>query len=238
MILEQVEELAGLCTQLQKRREAVQHTMALQQRLGLLTEWQRALALISDFAETYKARTGRGVEELDRLAADRMFLLVRQVTQRFEQDPTSFVHGDLFAAFRRELLALGESLRRSAASAWKRYADEHAPAAHADLFEIFRALPRYADATELIRRRSAQLRLLRDKPLPTAAEFNDFDQLASQLRQAWEELGSDDLPDEVLEFLRGTVAERGGAPLELATPTVLEWLRNRGMLTAFRVRAV
>jgi hypothetical protein len=212
--------------------------MALQQRLELLTEWQEALALIADFAESYTARTGGGPEELERLTADRMLLLVRQAAQRFEQDPTSFVHGDHFSAFRREFLALAESLRRSAANGWKRYADEHAPAARADLFEIFRALPRYADATESIRRRSVQLRLLRDKPLPTAEEFNDFNQLVSQLRQTWEELESDDLPDQVVNFLRAAVADRSGAPLELMTPTVLEWLRNRGMLTAFRVRAV
>jgi hypothetical protein len=63
----------------------------------------------------------------------------------------------------------------------------------------------------------------------------EFDNAVIHAKEIWEErLGGGDLPVEVGAFL-SAAGTRDGAPLELITPVVTEWLRGHGVLSAFRV---
>lgn len=62
-----------------------------------------------------------------------------------------------------------------------------------------------------------------------------MDELIERLTTAWNSLNSTEVPEEVLDFLKQVVTSNG-APMNLLTPTVQQWLDARGIDSSFRIR--
>jgi hypothetical protein len=60
------------------------------------------------------------------------------------------------------------------------------------------------------------------------------DRLIEQLKQCWDGLNADEVPEAVLRFLR--VAANEGATLGLLTPEVKDWLAKHGLIDSLRIR--
>ncbi|MNY30786.1 hypothetical protein D3C86_1649130 [compost metagenome] len=68
---------------------------------------------------------------------------------------------------------------------------------------------------------------------PNAAKQR-LDELLTAHNAAWSELTAEGIPAAVLAFIRACAGE--GAPIGLLTTEVLEWLTQRSLMNAFRIK--
>ena len=82
--------------------------------------------------------------------------------------------------------------------------------------------------------RDLNTQIQRQKLPQTFEEFEQIERLIDQLREHWLTLSSDDFPETVLHFLKATVDF--GAPLNLLTTEVRDWLDYHGISDSLRIR--
>tara|TARA_B100001123_G_scaffold446792_2_gene602327 strand:- start:462 stop:1178 length:717 start_codon:yes stop_codon:yes gene_type:complete len=68
----------------------------------------------------------------------------------------------------------------------------------------------------------------------TDTALKTYDRLCAEITKHYGKLESDDLPKEVLEFLRKSQS-LSGAPLLMVTEEVLDWLKEKKLLKSFKV---
>jgi hypothetical protein len=164
----------------------------------------------------------RANELLERFRADRTSLEAADETFRFE--------------FRPAIQKAIAELKDSTARAWSDYMATHADFPADNVLSALEAIPAYAPQVQRIRQAADTHRRLNEHP-PRAADLAAvMAQVQSAVRiknDALAALKSDDLPEEVLMFLRKT--GQGGAALTDFTETVRAWLTSRGLVGAFRI---
>ena len=74
----------------------------------------------------------------------------------------------------------------------------------------------------------------RQKLPQTFDEFEKTELLIDRLREHWPNLSSDEVPETVLRFLKDAVDF--GAPLNLLTTEVRDWLDRHGISDSLRIR--
>ncbi len=126
-------------------------------------------------------------------------------------------------------------LERSARSRWERYAVQKAPEISGEVLAALEADPHAGSTVTRIRHLSKTLGRIRGLALPSPAELDEFDQTIAELRSAWSTLDVASLSPEIVTFLRAANSDHG-APLELLTTSVREWLEQRGAASHYVVR--
>jgi hypothetical protein len=69
--------------------------------------------------------------------------------------------------------------------------------------------------------------------LPAEASFTQVESLVAQMRQAWDQLKSDQIDEDVMLFLRSVSSNK--ATLVHVTPEVRAWLDKNNLSTSFKV---
>jgi hypothetical protein len=83
--------------------------------------------------------------------------------------------------------------------------------------------------------RSLDSQIQDSNSIPQSSEdFERVDRLIEELKQCWDGLNADEVPEAVLRFLR--VAANEGATLGLLTPEVKDWLAKHGLIDSLRIR--
>jgi hypothetical protein len=168
------------------------------------------------------ALRARAEELLERFRVDRSVLAAADETFRFE-----FTSGVRNAA---------EELEAEASKAWASYMAEGGGFPSEEVLTALAAIPSYAKQVQRIREAAGDFRRLAQHP-PAAADVADalaqVDGARRKKDDALSAMKSDDLPAEVLIFLRKT--GQGGAALSDLTDVVRRWLDARGLVGAFRI---
>jgi len=152
-----------------------------------------------------------------------------------EEDLGQALTGDLFASFQASVgKAVGE-LERRATGAWQRYTAQKTPDISGEVLTALEADPRAGSTVVRIERLADALRSLRDRPIPSLEELTKFDEATAQLRSAWSTLDVEGLSEEIVAFLRAANSYQG-APVDLLTAEVREWLEQRGAATHYVIR--
>lgn len=68
------------------------------------------------------------------------------------------------------------------------------------------------------------------------ADFIEYESKIKQLKHAWDSLSSDEVPEAVLNFLRA--AANQGAPLNLLTSEVQDWINQHGISDSLKIRLI
>ena len=83
--------------------------------------------------------------------------------------------------------------------------------------------------------RNLDVQIRESNSIPQSSEdFDKVDWLIEELKQCWDGLNADEVPEAVLRFLR--VAANEGASLGLLTPEVKDWLAKHGLIDSLRIR--
>lgn len=233
MILEDAARLEALAAEVTVLRRSQQHGQSLAHRRQLVdallmrarNAWVSSAALSERFAE---AQSSSPLFEtaLAKTSAWRSAL---------EEDLGQALTGDLFTGFQASAdKAVGE-LERRATGAWQRYTAQKTPDISAEVLAALEADPRAGSTVVRIERLAEALRSLRDRPIPSPEELTEFDEGTAQLRSAWSTLDVEGLSEEIVAFLRVANSDEG-APLDLLTKSVREWLEQRGAASHYVIR--
>jgi DNA repair exonuclease SbcCD ATPase subunit len=136
--------------------------------------------------------------------------------------------------FRNALRGLNAELDEHITNEWRVYT-ERSRHANTQVLDVLNGIPAFAQTVQKVRVLTARLEQSRRSRPTSEEDFQNFDDLVTQVDAAWSELGSDEVPPNVERFLRAA-GGREGAPLDLLTDDVKEWLETRRIDTSFRIR--
>lgn len=132
----------------------------------------------------------------------------------------------------RSIKAITTELDKQLTQAWKSYLAEKMPSTNQEMLNVLVKIEAFRPTVQSIQDSNA--RIQRQQLPQTFEEFEHIKQLIDQLREYWYSLSSDAVPETVLHFLKAVVDF--GAPLNLLTPEVHEWLNSHGISDSLRIR--
>ena len=126
-----------------------------------------------------------------------------------------------------------KALEEQLSEAWRRYRNQNRPSTNNEILNLLDKVSAFKPTVERIR--SLDLQIRESHSIPQSIEdFEKVDRLIEQLKQCWDRLDADEVPEAVLRFLR--VAANEGATLSLLTPEVKDWLTKHNLIDCLRIR--
>ena len=208
--------LQGFQSRQQQIQQAVAGTIPLVQSLRAFH--QRGLA---NFALAQKA--------------DTLLIFIANVETKFQQDPEWIIDNENFNEknFISRIKQLQKALEEQLSEAWRRYRSQKMPSTNNEILNLLDKVSAFKPTVQRIR--SLDLQIRESNSIPQDSEdFEKVDRLIEQLKQCWDGLNADEVPEAVLRFLR--VAANEGATLSLLTPEVKDGLAKHNLIDCFRIR--
>lgn len=217
-------------------------------RQGLRNQAQALRSRANQFAEAHdrvqavikhcRILTDNGIAKtFNASAGNALAAYALDLKTRVESDPAVILSPDLDIGpkFLAPLKLLTDRLRKEAEDQWSEWLDAQTPQIGSPLLEILGRIPNFKNPIAAVRTKRQQL--------TTIAETLPVDQqhiaaaraLAQELTVAWRELNAENLPQEILEFLRDAGTHQG-ASLSKLTPAVLAYLAQYRLENSFTVR--
>lgn len=231
-ILERCDDLLAMTTRVKLAREGQSQASELAERRGELEEAQLALTLEAMSTATLVGRGDLAAAALPDGA--KVLESVERVQARLLADPKSLTAGSDYKRLLTRIEKFQSGLSGSNATAWAGVVQRHLGGNEGFLRQV-EQVPGQASAVDQIRDAREQLKTVA-KQLPRDDEgYARFLYLSATLQERLALLDPDDFPREVLTFFRHAQSP-GGAPLDLLTNAVRDWLATRGLLDRVRVR--
>lgn len=235
MLLEEAKALSSRITQYQKLREQAQHAQTFETRASQL---QKLASGLEKAVLGIKSLKAAGVPVAFTLArTDQTRARTEQLLQGFALDP-AFVDNpgfDLRFEYATPLGGLAESAKKSALKAWQEHIAGRRERVSSEILNALRAVPDYRPIVAKVQRCQEQIEILASSLPEDVTNANQrLSELASEQREAWRQLTGGELPESVVLFLRASMGE--GAELRLLTSDVIDWLKSRGLDSAFRIK--
>lgn len=235
MLLDQTDALAERITNYQQLKAQARHAQAFETRAAQLHKVASGLA---NAVEAMKALKAVGVPIAFKMAAkDQTRARTAQLQQGFAKDP-AFVDDpgfDLRFDYSQPLAGVADTVRAATFEAWQKHVAARRERVSADILKALSAVPQYRSIVATVQRCQTQIdQLVSVLPDNILAADKQLSELSDEQREAWQKLTGGELPNEVVLFLRASMGE--GAELRLLTAEVLDWLKSRGLDSAFRIK--
>lgn len=232
MLLEQARRLQELAQLKRILQENLQQAKGFQGRQHLV---EVELQQLQPIIEGYMLLRSHGVifiEIAER--AETAAKILAQVQEQFQADPTWILSTSFNPKpMQSNLQSMRNHLNRELQQSWKKHVEAKMVMIDGETLRLFEAIPAFAPTTSKVRQATLQLtKILYPK---TEQELQSAEQLIHECNRSWETLHSDDVPTNVLDFLR-SVAASGGAPLDAFTQEVASWLQAHGIKKLFRIQ--
>lgn len=235
MLLDQAKNLSDRIALYQTLSEQAHHAQTFETRANQL---QKVATSLRDAVNAVEALKQACVSVPFKMGAkDQSRSRTAQLQQGFVRDP-SFVDDpgfDLRYEYTVPLGGLADGIKASALKAWEAHVSARRERVSPEILSALKAVPEYRPIVATVQRCQEQIESLAST-LPS--DIADADQrvagLAADQRKAWQQLTGGDLPESVVLFLRASMGE--GAELRLLTSDVIDWLKSRGLDSAFRIK--
>lgn len=226
----QLNELSQNRINLQKYAKNLEGFISRQQQI------EQAVTGTIPLVQSLRAFRERGIANFDLTEkADSLLKFIANVEAKFQEDPEWIIDNKNFnnKIFTSAVNQLQKALREQLSHAWGLYRTEKMPNTNQEVLNVLDKVSAFKPAIQRIRTLDLQIR--ESKPIPESLEdFAKVDRLIEQLKQCWDKLDADEVPEAALRFLR--VAANEGATLSLLTPEVKDWLTKHGLIDALRIR--
>lgn len=234
MLVEKSHQLSELS---QKRINLQKYAKNLESFLSRQQQIEQAVTGTIPLVQSLRAFRQREIVNFDLTQkADSLLELISNVEAKFQEDPEWIIDNQNFNnknIFNSKVNQLQNALREQLTQAWRLYRTEKMPSTNQEVLKVLDKVSAFKPAIQRIRTLDLQIR--ESNSIPESLEdFAKVDRLIEQLKQCWDKLDADEVPEAVLDFLR--VAANEGAALSLLTPEVKDWLTKHGLIDALRIR--
>ena len=231
-ILERCDELLAMTARVKQARDGQSKASELAERRGELEAAQLAL---TQEAMSTATLVGRGELTAEALPDGAKILeSVTRVRARLLADPKTLTAGSDYKRLLTRIEKLQSDVSSVNTTAWQGVVQRHLGGNEGFLRQV-EQVPGQANAVEQIRDARDQLKTVA-KQIPRDDEgYGHFLDLSATLQERLALLDPEDFPREVLTFFRRAQSP-SGAPLDLLTDAVRDWLAARGLLDRVRVR--
>ena len=167
--------------------------------------------------------------------ADTLLIFIADVEVKFQEEPEWIIDNENFNEknFTSRIKQLQKALEEQLSEAWRRYRNQNRPSTNNEILNLLDKVSAFKPTVQGIR--SLDLQIRESNSIPQSIEdFEKVDRLIEQLKQCWDRLDADEVPEAVLHFLR--VAANEGATRSLLTPEVEDWLTKHRLIDSLRTR--
>jgi len=116
---------------------------------------------------------------------------------------------------------------------WINYTRTLLPDINNDLLDVLDRLPSFSKSVMQIRQISAEIVEFKDNLPLSEKQIDKFNKLADRMKSVWD--GIEAVSPDILNFLQNAVSS-SGAPIDLLTDEVKEWLDKNKIKTSFKIR--
>jgi hypothetical protein len=127
-----------------------------------------------------------------------------------------------------------QRLTEMATQAWTEHVDRNTPPVNQEMLSVLARLRGFAESVSRVRGCIAQCQAHRTRVPRSSDDIRSLERALEALRNALGSLGSNELPRELLDFIRR--AGLNGVPLDQLTDETLGWLREHDLLGQFVVK--
>lgn len=166
--------------------------------------------------------------------AEPILEFITVVEKKFTEEPEWILDNKNFQGnvFKSSIDKLTKTLKEQLLQAWKNYLNRRMPSTNQEMLNLLARIDAFKQTVQKIKNLDA---LISRSTFPqNPEEFEHTDRLINQLRESWNSLSSDEVPDEVLHFLKAAADQ--GAPYKLLTPKVQDWIAQYGIADSLQIR--
>ncbi len=173
--------------------------------------------------------------ELPRSSVVAMRGQLAALRDRYGSDPSQITAADGRLRFTLwdPLRALPTELRTVVLTAWRSHATTLIREQSVELLDVLERVPGLQADARSIRDLAAEFGHLSESLPHDDAGIDRLERIASEIERRWQSLEGEGIPREVIDFL--AAASLTGAPLDLLTPAVREWLDDRSLTRYVRL---
>ncbi|MBE9163160.1 hypothetical protein [Tychonema sp. LEGE 06208] len=236
MVLQNSHQLSELSQKIINLRKYAENFQAFQSRQNQI---EQAVAKTIPLVQSLRAFRQREIVNFDLTQkADSLLELIANVEARFQEDPEWIIDNQNFNnknSFNSKVNQLQNALREQLSHAWRLYRTEKMPSTNQEFLKVLDKVSAFKPTIQRIR--YLELQIQGSNSIPESLEdFEKVDRLIEQLKQCWDRLDADEVPEAVLNFLR--IAANEGATLSLLTPEVKDWLTKHDLIDSLRIRLI
>jgi prefoldin subunit 5 len=233
MLIEKSKQLIKLS---QKKSDIQKYATNLQGFQARQTQIEQAIASTIPLVEILRAFRQREILNFDLTQkANILLAFIADAELKFREEPEWIIDNKNFGknSFNLKLEQLQNALREQLSQAWRTYRSQKMPSTNNEILNLLERVTAFRPTVQRIKNLDLQIQQVTLFP-QSSEEFIRIEQLIEQLKQCWDSLNADEVPETVLRFLR--VAANQGASLSLLTPEVKDWLTQHGLIDSLRVR--
>ena len=233
MLVEQAKAVQRQIQKLEKVRENEKRRDEFAQRESMLADLVEDL---EPLAKKMKVLSANGIKvDYDGTALQQLVQKVDQVREQFDEDAQWIIQreNDL-SDLKRWMLNHQNKIRRKIQSAWMTHYQQRVPELSHDLLDVMGRIEGFQEPVQTIRQCNRRLEKFKDKAPATQERYDAFTTSVEKRTSTWNRLGSEDLSEDVVNFLRD--AGKKGARVHQFTETVREWLDENDLLGRIRIQ--
>lgn len=234
MLLEKSQKLIELAQRKKSLQNFAANLQIIQTRQKQITD---ALAIIQPLVEALKAFRQRGINNIDLVQkAEPILNFILNAEDNLQKSSEWILDNKNFKGniLKSQIENLKTALEQQLSEAWKSYRDQQMPSTNNEILNLLAKV-------EAFKQTVMQIQLI-DKEIRNViypknnAEFTIYERKIEQLKYSWNSLSSDEVPQSVLDFLRA--AANQGAPLNLWTIEVQDWINQHGISNSLKIRLI
>ena len=232
MIVQKSEELVKLIERRREIQENAQKVGGLRTRHG---ELQDLLKGTKPLVSTYLLfRQNNICKSVDKMFVENVIDQINELSTAFTNDPETLNQARSLVALKHSVTTIQTALGPNLKFYWQEYVDSQVPETNEDLMGVLGQISTFNATVETVRKLQREIALMRETLPSDQVELNRLATKAKILTGIWQKLGSDEVPQAVLQFLRQAVTR--GAPLSMLTTEVSKWLADYKIIDSFIIR--
>lgn len=132
--------------------------------------------------------------------------------------------------------SLSNAISATAGLLWSEYTRQRIPQTNNELLGLLSKIKDLRKTVDNIRAFSTKLEAMRSRVPINVDDFSAFEGVTESLTNEWDRLGSNEVPEAVLEFMK--TSSTTGASLDMHTQEVSRWLEEHHISDSFRIRTI
>lgn len=158
--------------------------------------------------------------------------LIKEAKHRFSMNPEWIVESNVLDKLKRNLDSFNPKLKKFIENEWKHFCQSHLPVLNKEVLQVLAKIPSYSNDIALINKLYQEMVHQMDSLPRKVSDIKLFLEKGERISEIWKQIGSGDLPNDVLCFLRHASSKQG-ASLRLLTPEVSQWLESHHLFHSF-----
>ncbi|MEA5511953.1 hypothetical protein VB715_19455 [Crocosphaera sp. UHCC 0190] len=232
MLLEKSKQLIELSQRKIELQKYANNQQGFKSRQEQITEYYQQVIKVLEPLRLFRSK---GLISVDFAPlVENLLNLVQLTVKHYQENPEWIIDNQNFnrSKFQSSINKLTSTIETQLLEIWKNYLKRKLPSTNSEFLNILDQIDQFKPTIQRIRQLEIQIS---SEEFPKYQErFDHIENLIQQLNDTWNTLNAENVPDEVLKFLKAA-GSNTGASFNLLTPTVEAWIKEHRLSHTLRI---